>query len=193
MFSLTDAKYSRYSYEEKATRIVNIQEAMEIYIKSTIYKTINNVFFQRSYSNYYFEPNVIEEILDKYSFDPRLFQPIHDVMAEVFRHQCRVGLNRPLIKEDCKRYFFWIYNDVDFLDMIDENYHFICIKWYEFVRKELMDPTIIRHLGYSAHHYVYDDDHYHHKSYDEAYLAARHYQDLHQDINWNRLYHKGNE
>ena len=55
MFSETDEPYSRYSGEEKATRIVNIQEAMEPYLKSTIHYIVSNEFFESARASYYLE------------------------------------------------------------------------------------------------------------------------------------------
>lgn len=37
MLSMSDSKYSQYDHQEIITRIVNIQEEMEVYIKSSIH------------------------------------------------------------------------------------------------------------------------------------------------------------
>ncbi len=189
MFAETDEPYSRYSHEEKATRIVNIQEAMEPYLKSTIHYIVSNEFFDGSRSCYYLERSVIE----KYRYynhhcNHQLLQPIHDVIAEVFRYQNRGGVQRPLMEIDYSEYFSHIYVDVDFLEAVDASYQFVCVQWYEFVCREMKTPEIIRLMGYSLMHYDDENDYYHERSRNESYLAARYYQDCHPEIKWRWLH-----
>ena len=142
MFSETDEPYSRYSGEEKATRIVNIQEAMEPYLKSTIHYIVSNEFFESARASYYLERSIIEKYrYGNYYCNHQLLQPIHDVIAEVFRYQNRSGVQRPLMEIDYSDYFSHIYVDVDFLEAVDVSYHFVCVQWYEFVCKEMKDGT----------------------------------------------------
>ena len=189
MFAETDEPYSRYSHEEKATRIVNIQEALEPYLKSTIHDIVLKEFFHCAHFHYYLDSSTINKFwYGEHYCNHQLLQPIHDVMAEVFRFQNRGGVQRPMMEIDYSDYFSHIYVDVDFLEAVDASYHFVCVEWYEFVCKEMKAADIIRHMGYSLMHYDDENDYYHERSRNESYLAARYYQDCHPEVQWKIRY-----
>lgn len=189
MFNLTDTPYGKYTYEKKATRIANIQVKMEPYLKSTIHDIVLKEFFHCAHSRYYLDSSTINKFwYGEHYCNHQLLQPIHDVMSEVFRYQNRGGVQRPLIEIDYHDFFSCIYSDIDFLETVNESYHIVCLEWYNFVCKEMMANDIIRHLGYSLLHYDDDNDHYHVRSRNESYLAARYYQDCHPEIQWKIHY-----
>jgi hypothetical protein len=70
-------------------------------------------------------------------------------MADMFRYQKRGGVQRPLMEIKNTFYFSGVYRDIDFLETVDESYHFLCVEWYKFVCKKMKDYDIIRHMGYS--------------------------------------------
>lgn len=189
MLSMSDANYSQYDYQENITRIVNIQEEMEVYIKSSIQVYFENRFVYGHNSRDYLEP----EVKEKYSevgLPHYLTQPIHDVIAEVFRYNHHEGVQLSIIEDDVEEFFSKIYKDTDFLKRIAPRYHKICKMWYDFVLHELDQSFIVRTLGYSFYYYVADDekDHYHKRSMDLSYEVAHMYKAKHPEIKWKNLY-----
>lgn len=117
-------------------------------------------------------------------------QPIHDVIAEVFRYKHHEGIQLSIVEDDAEEFFSKIYKDTDFLKHIDSRYHKICKMWYDFILHELDQSYIVRTLGYSFYFFVADHeiDRHHKRSVDLSYEVARMYKAKHSEIKWKTLY-----
>ena len=189
MLSMSDSKYSQYDYQESVTRIVNIQQEMESYIKSCIHGYIEDRFIYACNSDDFLDPE-IKEIFREVRLPHYLMQPIHDVIAEVFRYNHHEGVQISITEDDVEEFFSKEYNDTDFLKHIDPRYHKICKMWHDFVLHELDQSFIVRTLGYSFYYFVADNDkdHHHKRSVDLSKEVARLYKARHHEIKWNTLY-----
>ena len=127
MYILTDTPYGKNSYEKKVTRIVSIQQNMKPNLKSTTHDITLNNLFHSTHSRYYLDSVTINMFwYGGHYCNHQLLQPIHDVMAEVFRYHKRGGVQRPLMEINYSIFFSGVYRDIDFLETVDESYHFLC-------------------------------------------------------------------
>lgn len=182
MNSTFDVTNCPKSYIEMHNRIASIQIMMEDYIKSSIRSVVLDNFIYGKNSSYYLNPEIIDKC-NEFIFPHYLTQPIHDVVADVFRYKYQNGIERPIFEEDIKSYFSGIYKDTYFLEKIEERDWLLCKIWYDFVMSAIMDPSIMRNLGYCFYYFIEDDkkDHQHHRSLIYSYKAANSYQMKHQE------------
>jgi hypothetical protein len=150
-----------YEYFENDNNeaLMDLQYEMYSYSISTIFEEIKRIYLDNQYTILYLSKDEIEKIKKIDSFDHRLVQSAHDIMAAVFRFQEKKGIfEKELFEQDnseIKELFRNIYIDIKFLEKIPCDYWHLAYKWHgyllDILRKNilLVQELILSTITYS--------------------------------------------
>jgi len=132
----------------------DLQHEMYDYSISTIIEEVKAYYLNNKCASRYFSNDEGEIFSKKESFDHRLIQDTHDMIAAVFRYQVKTGVFDYELPEkngkDIKSLFRGIYIDTDFLDRIPVDYWTLTYKWYKYLDNTVREnESVLENLLYA--------------------------------------------
>lgn len=151
MFEGDDCGHSHILSEEPETDVMNIQFVMYDYISTSLRREVKYGYFYAYQRKRYFDDEEIVFMEENESHDHRLIQDVHDPLSAVFRWHVFKGIIKPTFfptNEEIRDFFDGLYCDVDFLNRVADDRHFLCQQWYDFCVNEISNnDALIRNMG----------------------------------------------
>ena len=126
-----------YFKDDNNSILKEIQFEMYSYSISTIFTEIKRIYLDNKYAILYLSTDEIEKYKNIDSFDHRIIQNTHDMIAAVFRFLVKDDVfEKDLFEKDneqIKSLFNNIYTDTNFLDNIQNDYWHFAYKWHGYL------------------------------------------------------------